>query len=84
MQIGFLYLRYTCNPRYIWDWFKNYLRDDEVQNGMNCGFCAENRIGLEPFVPLPCLQQEFTPSPKGSGCPVSMGVFVRDILLDQV
>lgn len=29
-QVGFLYLRYTCNPRSIWEWFSPYLDDDEV------------------------------------------------------
>lgn len=28
-QIGFLYLRYCCNPRDLWRWFKKYMHDDE-------------------------------------------------------
>jgi pre-mRNA-splicing factor 38B len=27
--IGFLYLRYTCPPKQLWDWFVNYLHDEE-------------------------------------------------------
>ncbi|KAL6781571.1 hypothetical protein ACKKBF_B08550 [Auxenochlorella protothecoides x Auxenochlorella symbiontica] len=53
--VGFLYLRYTCNPRYLWEWVKDYLEDAE----------------------------EFTPSPPGWGHSVTMGCFLRDILLDQ-
>ena len=29
-QIGLLYLRYVCDPRQLWDWFRNYVRDEEV------------------------------------------------------
>lgn len=27
--IGFLYIRYICNPKEIWDWFEPYLKDLE-------------------------------------------------------
>lgn len=27
--IGFLYIRYCCNPDYLWDWLYKYLLDDE-------------------------------------------------------
>ena len=27
--IGFLYLRYAYNPKQIWEWFVDYLDDDE-------------------------------------------------------
>lgn len=27
--IGLLYLRYVCDPRQLWDWFRNYVRDEE-------------------------------------------------------
>jgi len=27
--VGFLYLRYCCNPDHLWDWFSKYLLDDE-------------------------------------------------------
>ncbi|KAI8111362.1 hypothetical protein M9435_003863 [Picochlorum sp. BPE23] len=53
--IGFLYLRYCCNPRELWKWCKKYVRDEE----------------------------EFVPSPPGLGKTVTMGAFVRDVLLDQ-
>ncbi|GAB4814832.1 hypothetical protein N2152v2_001878 [Parachlorella kessleri] len=53
--VGFLYLRYVCNPRELWGWFKKYARDSE----------------------------EFSPSPGSLGKSVTMGDFVRDILLDQ-
>ncbi len=36
---------------------------------------------IPPSSPLP---QEFDPSPQGQGCTVTMGDFVRDIMLDQV
>ena len=26
---GFLYIRYACDPEYLWAWFKKYLLDDE-------------------------------------------------------
>ena len=29
-QIGFLYLRYVCDPRRLWDWYKDYLHDSQV------------------------------------------------------
>ena len=29
MQVGFLYLRYCCNPRELWKWFKKYVQDEE-------------------------------------------------------
>lgn len=28
--MGFLYLRYVCDPRKLWNWFHKYLRDAEV------------------------------------------------------
>mmetsp|Transcript_41820 Transcript_41820/g.75105 ORF Transcript_41820/g.75105 Transcript_41820/m.75105 type:complete len:380 (-) Transcript_41820:27-1166(-) len=51
--VGFLYLRYICNPNEIWQWVKDYVDDSE----------------------------EFEPSPYGQS--VTMGAFVRDILLKQ-
>jgi len=27
---GFLYVRYVCQPEYIWNWMKRYLFDEEV------------------------------------------------------
>jgi len=27
--IGFLYLRYSCDPFYLWSWFNRYILDDE-------------------------------------------------------
>lgn len=29
LQVGFLYLRYCCNPRELWKWFKKYVHDEE-------------------------------------------------------
>lgn len=29
--LGLLYLRYCCNPRDLWSWFKKYVRDTEVR-----------------------------------------------------
>jgi hypothetical protein len=36
VQIGLLYLRYTCDPRKLWEWFKGYVRDEEVGAGLLC------------------------------------------------
>lgn len=44
VQVGFLYLRYTCNPRSIWEWFSPYLDDDEV--GGRRGGVGGGRVGL--------------------------------------
>lgn len=30
-QVGFLYLRYVCDPRKLWGWFKQYMHDEEVR-----------------------------------------------------
>ena len=27
--VGFLYVRYCCDPEYLWDWVSKYLLDDE-------------------------------------------------------
>jgi len=27
--VGFLYLRYVCNPESLWDWFGKYILDEE-------------------------------------------------------
>ncbi|KAI8475811.1 MAG: PRP38 family-domain-containing protein, partial [Monoraphidium minutum] len=51
--IGFLYLRYVCDPRNVWNWFESYVEDKE----------------------------EFKPSKWAPA--VTMGEFVRDLLLDQ-
>lgn len=40
VQVGFLYLRYTCNPRYLWEWVKDYLEDAEVGHAVCCGRLA--------------------------------------------
>ena len=29
-QIGFLFLRYGCDPRELWDWYAPYVEDEEV------------------------------------------------------
>jgi pre-mRNA-splicing factor 38B len=30
--VGFLYLRYTCDPEKLWSWFEPYLDDPEEFN----------------------------------------------------
>lgn len=30
-QLGFLYLRYVCDPRNLWNWFQGYIDDKEVR-----------------------------------------------------
>ncbi|ETV92708.1 hypothetical protein, variant [Aphanomyces invadans] len=30
--VGFLYLRYTCDPELLWEWYEPYLGDDEEFN----------------------------------------------------
>lgn len=37
LQVGFLYLRYVCNPRELWTWFRKYVRDEEVSRGKGGG-----------------------------------------------
>ncbi|KDO40132.1 hypothetical protein CISIN_1g0136973mg, partial [Citrus sinensis] len=27
--IGFLYLRYAADPKTLWNWFEQYLKDEE-------------------------------------------------------
>ncbi len=41
VQVGFLYLRYVCDPRKLWNWYHKYLRDSEVRT-MQCWpeFCS--------------------------------------------
>jgi hypothetical protein len=56
IQVGFLYLRYVCNPREILRWFEKYFQDND----------------------------ELKPSPGSMGRTITVGEFVRDILLDQV
>jgi hypothetical protein len=29
-QVGFLYLRYVCDPRKLWEWLRDYVDDKEV------------------------------------------------------
>lgn len=51
--LGFLYLRYVGDPKTLWGWFEQYVRDPE----------------------------EFAPGSNGKN--TTMGVFVRDLLLNQ-
>ncbi|CAM6044873.1 unnamed protein product [Sphagnum compactum] len=51
--IGFLYLRYVGEPKTLWGWFEQYVKDDE----------------------------EFAPG--SNGRMTTMGVYVRDLLLNQ-
>ena len=44
LQIGFLYLRYVCDPRKLWDWTRHYMQDDEVRTAWS----------YRPTVPPPC------------------------------
>lgn len=30
VQVGFLYLRYVCDPRKLWEWLRDYVDDKEV------------------------------------------------------
>jgi hypothetical protein len=40
--LGFLYLRYCCNPRDLWSWFSKYMRDTDVRalkrDDVQCGW----------------------------------------------
>ncbi|KAH7432715.1 hypothetical protein KP509_07G036200 [Ceratopteris richardii] len=51
--VGFLYLRYVGDPKTLWGWYEQYVKDDE----------------------------EFAPGSNGKK--TTMGVYVRDLLLDQ-
>eukprot|EP00250_Pteridium_aquilinum_P016918 c23364_g1_i1 orf=318-1613(+) len=51
--VGFLYLRYVGDPKTLWGWYEQYVKDDE----------------------------EFAPG--SSGKKTTMGVYIRDLLLDQ-
>lgn len=31
LQVGFLYLRYGCDPKELWDWYEPYIEDTEVR-----------------------------------------------------
>ena len=33
-QVGFLFLRYVGDPKTLWNWFQNYVNDDEVYSAM--------------------------------------------------
>jgi hypothetical protein len=39
-QVGFLYLRYICNPNEIWQWVKDYVDDSEVRELRLLLLCA--------------------------------------------
>lgn len=39
-QVGFLYLRYTCNPRQLWQWMQPYIEDREVSGNRECSRCG--------------------------------------------
>jgi hypothetical protein len=32
MQVGFLYLRYVCDPKNLWGWISRFADDEEVRN----------------------------------------------------
>ena len=51
---------------------------------MFCRWCMHAPCLVSPDCVPHCLPQEFDPSPQGQGCMVTMGDFVRDIVLDQV
>lgn len=51
--VGFLYLRYVGDPKTLWGWYEQYVKDDE----------------------------EFAPGSNGKK--TTMGVYIRDLLLDQ-
>lgn len=83
VQVGFLYLRYTCNPRSIWEWFSSYLDDDEVggERGAAGGVKGElaARLTASAFqcelecvvtISWPCASRHiFYPSPRRSSHP---------------
>eukprot|EP00543_Licmophora_paradoxa_P005462 CAMPEP_0202458584 /NCGR_PEP_ID=MMETSP1360-20130828/26465_1 /ASSEMBLY_ACC=CAM_ASM_000848 /TAXON_ID=515479 /ORGANISM="Licmophora paradoxa, Strain CCMP2313" /LENGTH=329 /DNA_ID=CAMNT_0049079193 /DNA_START=580 /DNA_END=1569 /DNA_ORIENTATION=- len=41
--MGFLYLRYSCEPQYVWNWIRPYLYDQELVTVQNHG--QEGTIG---------------------------------------
>mmetsp|Transcript_11189 Transcript_11189/g.14958 ORF Transcript_11189/g.14958 Transcript_11189/m.14958 type:complete len:404 (+) Transcript_11189:197-1408(+) len=43
--VGFLYLRYACEPERIWEWFEPYLYDDEPVQVHATGTKPETTIG---------------------------------------
>lgn len=47
-QIGFLYLRYVCDPKNLWSWYEPYVSDSEV----GCGAAAPPPAGRH--CPGPC------------------------------
>ena len=81
--VGFLYLRFSLNPRNIWDWIKGYV-DDEVRQGPDAEARPPSSVSccdvLRLSPPLP-VQEEFEPSPFGGK--VTMGAYVRDVFLDM-
>jgi pre-mRNA-splicing factor 38B len=73
-QVGFLYLRYVADPRSLWNWFEEFLRDTEARS---------LTLSQAPRLKSDTLQssQEIAPSPNGKTVP--LGLFVRELLLDQ-
>ncbi|GAY64108.1 hypothetical protein CUMW_231050 [Citrus unshiu] len=47
-KIGFLYLRYAADPKTLWNWFEQYLKDEE---GRDCCWPLERQWGIVTFPP---------------------------------
>lgn len=47
--IGFLYIRYICNPREIWNWFEPYLKDSERFNPSPNGTPGMKEVTIGDF-----------------------------------
>jgi len=47
--IGFLYLRYVCNPREMWHWFEPYLKDSEKFNPSPVGTPGMKEVTVGNF-----------------------------------
>ena len=83
MQVGFLYLRYVCNPRDLWGWCERYVTDPEVSSdGGGRRSTVGVRVVLGVLTHCCAVVQEFAPSADGKV--ITLGAFLRDILLEQV
>ena len=81
LQVGFLFLRYVAEPRTLWSWVEEFLQDREarwVVRWMRLHSCWDSHMRS----PLALVVQEFAPS-ADERKKVTMGLFVRELLLDQ-
>ncbi len=44
VKVGFLYLRYACDPKQIWSWVEKYIEDEEVVASSNFLFMNHERL----------------------------------------